>query len=77
VVDDLRGLTKCQTTNWMINNMEPVDIQMEVSFDQLALTQPGTTVLVALGIEMSAGNTGGSAYILPGNGTVGIVECYS
>jgi len=77
VVDDLRGLTKSQTTNWMINNMEPVDILMEVSFDQPALSQPGTTVLVALGIEMSAGNTSGSAYITPGNGTVGIVECYS
>ena len=77
IVDDFRGLTKCQMTNWMVNNMELVDILMEVSFDQPALTQPGTMVLVALCIEMSAGNTSGCAYIMPGNGTGGIVECYS
>ena len=76
VVDDLRRLTKCEISEWMVNNMEPVDIEMEVSFDEPALTQPGTTVVVALGVEMATDFNGGSAYIPIGNGTMGIVECF-
>ena len=74
VVDDLGRLTRCSTSEWMVNNAEPVDILMEVSFDESALTLPGTTVIVALGVEMATDVTGGTAYVTPGNGTMGIVE---
>ena len=76
VVDDLGRLTRCSTSEWMVNNAEPVDILMNVSFDEPALTMPGTTVIVALGIEMATDVTGGTAYVSPGNGTMGIVECF-
>lgn len=76
VVEDLRRLTRCSISDWMVNNMEPVDIEMEVSFDEPALTRSGTTVIVALGIEMASEVTGSCAYISPGNGSMGIVECF-
>jgi len=76
IYSDLERLTQCTVTDWMGRNMEPVDIEMEVSFDEPALTQSGTTVVVALGIEMATDVSSGGAYIPPGNGTVGIVECF-
>ncbi len=76
VVKDLGKLTRCTISGWMPNNSEPVDILLEASFDEPALSEPGTTVIVALGIEMATGITDGSAYIAPGNGTVGIIECF-
>ena len=76
VVDDLRKLTRCSISDWMNNDALPVDIELEVSFDEPALTRPGTTVVVALGIEMATMVNGSSSYIPTGNGTMGIVECF-
>ena len=77
VVDNLRGLTRMSVSDWMVKNYEPVDIQMDVSFDEPALSQPGTTVIVVLGVEMATLEAGGSVYITPGNGTAGMVGCFS
>ena len=76
LVPELGRLTRCAVSEWMTRNQEPVDIGMEVSFDEPALTQPGTTVIVALGIEMATGVNGGCVYAPVGNGTMGIVECF-
>jgi hypothetical protein len=76
VIKDLGRLTRCTISDWMVKNTSPVDILMEVSLDEPALTQPATTVIVALGIEVAKGVTGGCAYIEPGNGTMAIVECF-
>ena len=76
VVRDLEVQTRCAISDWMPNNAEPVDILLQASFDKPALSQPGTTIIVALGVEMASGITEGSAYIAPGNGTVGIIECF-
>lgn len=76
VVDELGRLTLCSISDWMVNNAEPVDILMEVPFDEPVLTLPGTTVIVALGIEMATDVTGGTAYVTRGNGTMGSVECF-
>ena len=60
----------------MIRNHDSVDIMMEASFDKPALTQPGTSVIVALGIEVSLGIETNSKYYPTGYGTMGIVECF-
>ena len=76
VVDDLGRLTRCSISEWMVNNAELVDILMEVSFDEPILTLAGTTVIVALGIEMAIDVARVTFYVSPENGTMGIVECF-
>ena len=76
LIKDLGRLTRCTISNWIVKDASPVDILMEVSFDEPALTKPATNVIVALGIEVATGVTGGCAYIQPGNGTMAIVDCF-
>ena len=52
------------------------DVILSASFAQPALQQPGTTVVVAVGIEVSKANDGSSASGLTGYGTMRIVECF-
>ena len=75
-IKNLGRLTRCTISDWIVKDTSPVDILMEVSFDESALTQPATTVIVSLGIEVATGVAGGCAYIQPGNGTMAIVECF-
>jgi hypothetical protein len=75
-VQGLGHLTRYTVSEWMSNGVAPLDILMETSFDAPAFREAGTTVIVALGIELATSVTEGSAYIPRGNGTVGIVECY-
>ena len=76
VVDDLGRLTRCSISEWIVDNAEPVDILIEVSFDEPALTLAGTTVIVAMGIEMATDVTRGTFYVSLVNGTMGILECF-
>ena len=75
-INNLGRLTRCTISDWITKSASPVDILMEVSFDEPALTKPATTVIVALGIEVATGVAGGCVYIQPGNGTMAIVECF-
>ena len=75
-VEGLENLTKCTVSEWMERNREPIDVVMDVSFDKPALTKPGTTVFVMMGIEVSTTARIKQDYLPAPYGTVGIIECF-
>lgn len=73
------GMEKLSTTSysdWHACSTEPEDIILSASFAQPALQQPGTTVIVALGIEVATSNGNSSPINQSGFGTMRIVECF-
>ena len=73
---EMEGLSVSAFTDWLPGGTEVHDILISASFAQPALQQPGTTVIVAMGIEvMSAAMNAGSPNP-SGIGTMKIVECF-
>jgi hypothetical protein len=76
VVAEMEQLSVCTYTEWLSWNPDPKDIILEASFTQPALQQPGTTLIVAMGIEFT------SAILKPTDsykspmGAIKIVECF-
>lgn len=71
-------LTKSITTfsDWRGCSTEPEDIILSASFAQPALQQPGTTVIAAIGIEVSAYPLHTTIINSTGAGTMKIAACY-
>jgi hypothetical protein len=76
VVAGLEELSAVAITEWKANGMEPEDIVISASFAQPALQHMGTTVIVALGIEVSPGLGEVFKGGIVGVGSMKIVECF-
>ena len=75
-INDADRLSVSAFSEWHRNNAEPAEIALTASFAQPALQQPGTTVIVAMGIEVSAYPSSPVDNNIPGNGTMKIVQCF-
>jgi hypothetical protein len=76
VYKDMDLLSVSAFSEWLPCSTDPVDIILSASFAHPALQQPGTTVIVAMGIEVLSAPTIGSTLNPSGIGTMKIVECY-
>jgi hypothetical protein len=76
IIRDMERLTVSAFSDWHQSSTNPEDICLTASFDQPALQQPGTTVIVAIGIEVKSNSTGSASYTPSGPGTMKIVECF-
>jgi hypothetical protein len=72
----MEQLTGSTFSEWRPNDTVVEDIVLQASFGEPALQIPGTTVLVAMGVEISslapASNGNESSYF----GTMKIMECF-
>lgn len=69
----LEHLSAASVSNWMSWNMDVTDFSMEASFANPALQQPGTMVVVSVGLEVSALSYKQQNDGFSSNGTMGIV----
>jgi len=76
VVANLERLSVTAYSDWLPRSTDPVDITLTVSFAQPALQHPGTTVVVALGIEIAAPFADANLTTPAGYGTLKIIECF-
>jgi hypothetical protein len=76
VMMDLEQLTVTTFSEWRPCSDDPEDLFLSASFAQSALQHPNTTVIVALGIEVSSYPTNQANFNPSGFGTMKIVECY-
>jgi len=76
VLPDLEQLSVTTYSEWFPNTIEPRDITMEASFAHPALQQPGTTVIVAMGIEISSILLKPTDSYTSNQGTMKIVDCF-
>lgn len=76
VVPHLIPVSITSFTEWRGCSTEPEDIILTASFAQPALQQPGTTVVVAIGIEVSPYPLHSTIINTTGVGTMKIAECY-
>jgi hypothetical protein len=77
VVSDLDQLTRCVKGNWIIKNSLPVDVALETSFDLPPFSLPGTSMIVAMGVEIATSLTNGVPNPPTKSGTMAIVGCYT
>jgi hypothetical protein len=77
VIGELERLSVSSFTPWLPNSTEPEDINLTATFVQPALQQPGTTLVVAMGIEVSCYTPETNTPNLQGFGTMKIVECFT
>jgi hypothetical protein len=76
VLPELNHTSTTVHTDWKAPSTTPEDIILTASFAQPALQKPGTTVVVALGIEVSPFPLDASIINMTGVGTMKIVACY-
>ena len=77
VVVDLELLSRCTVSDWIVRNGEPVDVNLEASFEMPAFACPETAVVAALGVEFSTSMVMNQPYITPRSGSVAIVGCFT
>ena len=77
VVERLETLSVCTVGDWLPRNSLPVDAIFQATFEQPALTSPGTVVVVALGVELSTALQQGHPYAAPRSGSVGIIAWFT
>ena len=75
-VANLLPLSVTSFTDWRGCSTEPEDIILSATFARPALQQPGTTVVVALGIEVSTYPLCSSIINMTGVDTMKIAACY-
>ncbi|MDP4292342.1 MAG: hypothetical protein Q8908_14785, partial [Bacteroidota bacterium] len=76
VIPDLELLTVAAFTQWLSAVTAPPEIKLEAAFAAPALQHPGTTVIVALGIEISSVPMAATGTLTPHQGTMGILNCF-
>ena len=76
VMPGMQRLTASTLSEWKPCSTDAEDIIMTASFAQSVLQQPGTTVVVAMGIEVSANVMSGTSINNTGVGTMKILECF-
>jgi len=77
VVSDLELISECIVSEWMVRNGIPVDVTLQASLEQAALTRPGTTLAVALGVEFSISAFRGQPNVKPDSGSAAIIAYYT
>lgn len=73
---DAEQLSVCTYTEWFNSNTDPMEICLAASFAEPALQQPGTTVIVAMGIELTSARLGPTDNYTSSNGTMKIMKCF-
>jgi hypothetical protein len=73
VVPDLEILSQCVASDWIYQNSEINQVTLTASFEEPAFSAPGTSVIVAMGVEFSLQAIMGQPYVTPGNGSAAIV----
>ena len=76
VIEDSKLLSKSSCSEWCSGDDKFQDVILESSFDQPALQKPGSTVVVAMGIEFSSTHVAPNTTGTYGIGTMKIVECF-
>jgi hypothetical protein len=76
VIPDLEQLSVITYSEWLPNNSEPRDIFLDALFPEPALQQPGTTVIVAMAIEISSSLLKPTDSYTSNEGTMKIVACF-
>ena len=76
IVAGLEDSSVCVYTEWREQSTDEVDIVISASFAQPALEHMGTTVIVALGIEVSPGLGEVFKGEIVGVGSMKIVDCF-
>jgi len=74
--NDMEKLSVSTFSEWYPNNTALIDISLSASFDLPALQQPGTTVIVAMGIEFSTDPPASNLTSRSGLGTMKILQCF-
>jgi hypothetical protein len=77
VVSDLELLSQCTVSEWMVRNGIPVDVILQASLEQAALTRPGSTLGAALGVEFSVSAFRGQPNVKPDSGSAAIIAYYT
>ena len=77
VVSDLELLSQCTVSEWMARNGIQVDVILQASLEEAALTCPGTTLGVALGVEFSISAFRGQPNVKPESGSAAIIAYYT
>jgi hypothetical protein len=77
VVPDLDILSKCVVSDWMVRNSTPNDVRLEASFEEPAFSSPGSSVIVAMGVEVSLNTIMGQPYAVPRDGSMAIVGYFA
>ena len=73
---NMERLSVSTFSEWRLCSTDKEDIILTASFAHPALQQPGTTVVVALGIEISTSAGSSSPDSLSGYGTMKIAQCF-
>ena len=74
--NDMEMLSVATFSDWNSYNTALIDISLSASFVQPAIQQPGTTVVVAMGIEVSSDPPGVSLSSQSDSGTMKILQCF-
>jgi len=73
---NMERLSVLTFSDWYPRSTDPQDIVLSASFAQPALQQPGTTVVVALGVEIAMAFGNPQLPSPSGFGSIKIVECF-
>jgi hypothetical protein len=76
IINGLVTASEFSRSDWYPRTVLPVDIILSASFAKPALQQPGTIVVVALGVEVSTYPLNATILNAYGTGTMKIVECF-
>lgn len=76
VIPDAKKLSVTSYSRWFPRGSKPEDMILIAKFAQAALQQPGSTVVVAAGIEFSASHIEPDVTTAWGTGTMRIVACF-
>lgn len=76
VIAGLERRSESAFSEWRLCSTDLEDIILSASFAQPALQQPGTTVVVAMGVEVSSFPVNAASVNPSGPGTMKIVECF-
>ena len=76
VIEHAVKLSETSYSEWLAPGTDPQDVILEASFAEPALQIPGTTVIVAMGIEFSKTKVSPNTTGTTGEGTMKILECF-
>ena len=74
--NEMEKLSEATFSEWYPNDTSLINISLSASFAQPALQQPGTTVVVAMGIEVSTDPPASNLPSHSGTGTMKILDCF-
>ena len=76
VIENAVMLSETSYSEWLASGTDPQDVILEASFAEPALQIPGTTVIIAMGIEFSKTKVSPNETVTCGEGTMKIIECF-